>query len=140
MPAMSTGAADGSAATRPCRILVVDDEEPIRATGAEILDEEGYPVATAANGAEALHLVETTAPCTVLLDRRMPVLDGWGVMQALHARSASPAVVVMTAAQSAHPWAAEVGADGYVAKPFDLGEMVADVERLCLARATMTPE
>lgn len=120
---------------RACRILVVDDEQPIRATVAEILDDEGYPVATAANGAEALQILDAEHPCVVLLDMRMPVLDGWGFMRGLRERGAGPAVLVMTAAQNALAWATEVGADGYLAKPFDLLDVLAEVERLCSARA-----
>jgi CheY-like chemotaxis protein len=134
MHAQCTTATDVSPPLRPCRILVVDDEEPIRAVVSEILDEEGYPVATATNGAEALQLVESGHPCVVLLDMRMPILDGWGFMRALHQRAEEPAVLVMTAAQNARAWAEEVGADGYVAKPFDLAEIVGAVERLCQTR------
>lgn len=111
-------------------ILVVDDDPSIRTTVYEILDLEGYAVETAANGAEALQALERVQPSLVLLDMRMPVLDGWGFAQALQDRGIHLPILVMTAAQNARNWAAEIGADGYVAKPFELLDLLAAVERL----------
>ncbi len=123
-----------STPTRACKVLVVDDEDNIRTVVCELLGEEGYPVTAAANGAEALARVATEHPCVVLLDMRMPVLDGWGFMRALQAQGHAPAVLVLTAAQNARQWAEEVQATGYVAKPFDVDELLAAVERLCADR------
>lgn len=111
-------------------ILVVDDDPAILATIEEILDLEGYPVVTAGNGADALALVERVRPALVLLDMRMPVLDGWGFAREVRARGLDVPILVMTAAQNAQRWAAEIGADGYVAKPFDLFELLDAVGRL----------
>jgi CheY-like chemotaxis protein len=109
-------------------ILVVDDDVSIRMAVAEILAFEGYNVASAANGAEALEAVERLNPSLVLLDMRMPVLDGWGFARELRARGHRPPILVMTAAQSARRWAEEIGAQGYLAKPFDLSELLRVVE------------
>jgi two-component system, chemotaxis family, chemotaxis protein CheY len=114
----------------PRPILVVDDDPTILATVCEALDFEGLPVVTARNGAEALEVVERKRPSVVLLDMRMPVLDGWGFIRALRERGSVPALVVMTAAADARRWAREVGAQAVLAKPFDLDEMVAAVRRL----------
>jgi two-component system chemotaxis response regulator CheY len=111
-------------------ILVVDDDDSIRSTVSEILNLEGYPVETAADGAEALRAVERSRPALVVLDMRMPVLDGWGFAQELKARGIRLPILVMTAAQNARHWAQEIGADGYVAKPFDLMDLLNAVERL----------
>lgn len=111
-------------------ILVVDDDHAIRSTVIDILNSEGYNVLSAANGAEALELVELHNPDLVLLDMRMPVLDGWGFAKALAARSLSLPIVVMTAAQDAHQWGREVAAVGVLAKPFDVGEMLDIVEQV----------
>ena len=97
-------------------VLVVDDDPLIRTSISEILDLEGYPVATAANGAEALESVEQSMPSLVLLDMRMPVMDGWGFAGALGERGIHLPILVMTAAQSAETWAREE-ARGYLAKP-----------------------
>jgi CheY-like chemotaxis protein len=111
-------------------ILVVDDDPSILAVVTEILDLEGYPVRTAANGAEALRAVEESPPALVLLDMRMPVLDGWGFADALRARGVDLPIVVMTAAQDARRWSEEIGAHGYLAKPFELPDLLSVVERL----------
>lgn len=115
-------------------ILVVDDDHAIRSTVIDILNSEGYNVLSAANGAEALELVELHNPDLVLLDMRMPVLDGWGFAKALAARSLSLPIVVMTAAQDAHQWGREVAAVGVLAKPFDVGEMLDIVEQVLAGR------
>jgi CheY-like chemotaxis protein len=114
-----------------CAVLVVDDDPAILATVAEVLEFEGYPVHTATNGAEGLVALDLVAPCLVLLDMRMPVLDGWGFVRALHERGRTLPIVVMTAAQDAQRWAAEVGAAATLAKPFDIDALLQTVERLC---------
>ncbi len=113
-------------------ILVVDDDPTILATVADALDLEGYPVRTATNGAEALAVLEeerALQPLLVLLDMRMPVLDGWGFMRAVRERGLSLSVVVMTAAADARRWAREIGAHDVLAKPFELDELIAAVQR-----------
>ncbi len=110
-------------------ILIVDDDPAILATLSDALDMEGFPFVTATNGAEALEAVDRTQPSLVLLDMRMPVLDGWGFMRAVRERGLDLTVVVMTAAADARRWAREVGAQGVLAKPFDLDELVRAVQR-----------
>ncbi len=110
-------------------VLVVDDDPLIRTSISEILDLEGYPVATAANGLEALEAVEQNRPSLVLLDMRMPVMDGWAFAGALAERGIRLPILVMTAAQSAESWAREVRADGYLSKPFELVDLLDAVER-----------
>ncbi len=114
--------------TNADRILVVDDDPSIRSTVVEILEMEGYPVECAANGAEALAAVERELPALVLLDMRMPVLDGWGFARALRERQIKLQILVMTAAQDARRWADEIGAQGYLPKPFDLPDLLDKVE------------
>ena len=116
---------------QPCRVLVVDDEPELRSVVTLILDAEGYQVAEAANGAEALQVLEQTQPACVLLDMRMPVLDGWGFARELEARHLHIPVVVMTAAQDAQSWCDEIGAQACLPKPFDMGDLLDTVERVC---------
>jgi CheY-like chemotaxis protein len=110
-------------------ILIVDDDPTILATVSEALDLEGFPVVTATNGAEALIVVERGTPSLVLLDMRMPVLDGWGFMRVVRERGFDLTVVVMTAAADARRWAREIGAQDVLAKPFELDELVNAVAR-----------
>lgn len=111
------------------RVLVIDDEPDIRATVSAMLEIEGYDVDEAANGADALHAIEAHPPDLILLDMRMPVLDGWGFASELRRRGHRTPIVVMTAARDAAHWAAEVAAAAFVAKPFGLDDLITAVER-----------
>jgi two-component system chemotaxis response regulator CheY len=108
---------------------VVDDDPAIRSTVADILGLEGYAVATAENGEEALRLVDLLQPSVVLLDMRMPVLDGWGFAREIHARGITVPILVMTAAPNARRWAEEIGAHSFIAKPFDLDDLLDAVQK-----------
>ncbi len=110
-------------------VLVVDDDTSILDTVSSILSGEGYDVMSAASGQEALAAVSRKQPVLILLDMRMPVMDGWAVARALREQGSRVPIVVMTAAESAKRWADEVGAEGYLAKPFGLDELLATVER-----------
>jgi CheY-like chemotaxis protein len=110
-------------------LLVVDDDPAILSTVSDILSDEGYHVVTATNGAEALEALERVAPQLILLDMRMPVMDGWEFAQALSPQQRTIPLIVMTAAYDARKWAFEIGAANYLAKPFDLLELLAVVER-----------
>jgi CheY-like chemotaxis protein len=109
-------------------ILVVDDDPDILSVVTEVLGVEGYAVEPATNGAEALQVIERELPALVLLDMRMPVLDGWGFARALRERGIQLPILVMTAAQNAQLWCDEIAADGCVPKPFELTEMLTTVE------------
>jgi CheY-like chemotaxis protein len=109
------------------RILVVDDDPSIVDVVKDVLAAEGHDVAVAANGAAALEKLDGQS--LVLLDMRMPVLDGWGFARAFRAAGRRVPIVVMTAAENASRWAEEIGADGYLAKPFELDALIAAVER-----------
>ena len=110
-------------------ILVVEDDPSILDMVMQILHSEGYPVVGAKNGIEGLAHVDSRAPSLILLDMRMPRMDGWEFAAALRARGVASPVVVMTAADNAKRWADEVGADGYVVKPFEFLDLLASVER-----------
>lgn len=110
-------------------VLVVDDDAAIRSAVRDVLESEGIAVETASNGADALEKVSRQRPGLVLLDMRMPVLDGWGFASALRERGLALPVVVMTAAADASRWADEIGAIGVVAKPFGVAELVNAVRR-----------
>ncbi len=109
-------------------ILVIDDDPSVLDTVSDILSFEGYEVERATNGEEGLARVEQVNPRLVLLDMRMPVLDGWGFAQGVKQQGLAFPIIVMTAAQDAKRWAAEIEADGYIAKPFELVDLLHAVE------------
>jgi CheY-like chemotaxis protein len=113
---------------RDVTVLVVDDEPDIRATVSAMLEIEGYSVAEAANGADALRQLEERPPDVILLDMRMPILDGWGFAAELRRRGHRTPIVVMTAARDAAHWASEIAASAFVAKPFGYDDLIAAVE------------
>lgn len=106
------------------RVLVADDEPAIVEMIRDILEEYGFRVVTAANGSEALRVVEDAEPEVVLLDMNMPVLDGEGFVSAIRERGLRLPIVIMTAGSSAKRWASQLGADAYLSKPFELASLV----------------
>ncbi|MBV9322584.1 MAG: response regulator [Chloroflexi bacterium] len=112
------------------RILVVDDDTSIRSFVEMALDSVGYVVSTAGNGAQALEVTDQVHPDLILLDMRMPVMDGWTFARTYRQQAGPHApIVVITAATDAGERAAEIQADGYLGKPFDLDELLGLVSR-----------
>jgi two-component system response regulator RegX3 len=107
------------------RILIVEDEDAIAAPLAEGLEREGFEVERVANGADALAAAE---PELVLLDLRLPDMDGLDVCRELRARSNVPIIVVTAKGEEVDRVVGlEVGADDYVVKPFGIRELVARI-------------
>ncbi|MGE0452194.1 MAG: response regulator [Vicinamibacteria bacterium] len=115
----------------PGPILVVDDDEDLQQLLRLVLEGRGYSVETASNGEEALACIERQRPGVVLLDMRMPVMNGWEFAAALRERGLrqAPPIVVVTAAANPGQQAAEVGAAGWIAKPFDMRRVMEAVEQ-----------
>jgi two-component system, chemotaxis family, chemotaxis protein CheY len=112
------------------RVLVVDDQQDIREFVAFVLQNEGYCVTTADNGAVALEQVARRPVDVVLLDMRMPVMDGWAFAEAYRQRPGPHApIVVLTAANDAPVRAAQINADAYLGKPFELDDLLNVVAR-----------
>jgi CheY-like chemotaxis protein len=106
-------------------ILVVDDDSDILGVLVAVITAQGHEIRTAANGHEALEQVAARMPDLVLLDIKMPVMDGDTFAAHFRAKFGHAArIVVMTAAESAALRAREAGADDWLAKPFDLDELV----------------
>jgi CheY-like chemotaxis protein len=116
------------------RVLVVDDDEVIRQLIAVNLTLEGFDVATAVDGQDCLDKVRAIAPDVITLDVMMPRLDGWETAVQLRKRleTAHIKVVLITARAQEDDIArgANVGADAYLTKPFDPGEMIRVVREL----------
>jgi CheY-like chemotaxis protein len=111
------------------QVLVVDDDPSLRWILASFLQTEGYRVQTAANGARALECIEQERPTVILLDMDMPVLDGWGLVQELHARRISLPIIAMTAAKDARRWAEQIGAKAYVVKPVSFPALLGRIDQ-----------
>ena len=117
----------------PHRILIVEDEEVIRETVATIFMEEGYDVRTAENGQEALRVVQEWLPTVIVLDLMMPVMDGWTfreMQRGLAGPVASVPVILLSGARNMRSSAELLGAADALAKPFDLEDLLATVERV----------
>jgi DNA-binding response OmpR family regulator len=111
-------------------VLVVEDDPDLSALLEMIIADAGYPVRAAANGALALARVEERMPAVVLLDMRMPVMNGWEFAREFRARHGRAApIIVVTAAENARLRAAEIEADAWLEKPFELDEVLATVAR-----------
>jgi two-component system chemotaxis response regulator CheY len=111
--------------TRAARILVVEDDDGIRELVDVVLSGAGYEVLTASDGAAALQVLGQARPDLVLLDMRMPIMDGWEFARRYRARPEPHApIVVLTAARDAAERAAEIDANGYLGKPFDVQELL----------------
>jgi len=113
------------------RILIVDDEANARTALAELLQDEGYATATAADGLKALAALPTFDPEVVLTDLKMPGLDGIGLLEQGRVAAPSAAFVVMTAFGTIDTAveAIKLGAENYLTKPLDLNALSALVER-----------
>ena len=114
------------------RILVVDDEPDILLLHRLNLEAAGHEVLLAADGMKALERIDTDHPDCVVLDVMMPVLDGWGVLEALQDRDNPPPVLVVSAKSSAADieHALSIGAKGYISKPFNAQRLLDEVNLL----------
>lgn len=122
--------------TKQPRVLVIDDEEPIRANLRRILLLEGFAVTEAVNGVAGLECLRHAAPDLVICDLQMPEVDGYDVLSALRAGPATATVpfVMLTASaeQEEEKTALSRGASAYLTKPFTVGGLL-DVVRGLLA-------
>ncbi len=111
-------------------VLVVEDDPDLLALLEMILEDAGHKVRTAQEGGAALARVAEEMPGVILLDMRMPGMNGWEFAREFRARfgHACP-IVVVTAAENARGRAEEIGAEGWLSKPFELEDVLATVAR-----------
>jgi two-component system response regulator MprA len=114
------------------RVLVVDDEPAVRESLERALRLEGYDIALAANGSEALAAVSEQPPDAIVLDLMMPRINGLEVCRRLRAQGNRTPVLVVTARDAVADRVAglDAGADDYVVKPFALDELLARLRAL----------
>lgn len=114
------------------QIMVVDDDAAIRATLADVLDEEGYDVVQARDGSQALGLLATASPRAIILDLNMPVMDGPTFFRAIRARGILVPVIILSALNAVRA-ARELGATAALTKPFDIDGLLATLDAVLLA-------
>ena len=116
--------------------LVVEDEPVIREMVAATLWNEGYSTLEARDGLQAIQLLDdlilpSDSPCVVLLDMMLPQVSGLDVLDHIKARGARVPVVAMSASLTHLAAAQAAGSQATLAKPFDLDQLVAVVDRYC---------
>jgi two-component system, OmpR family, response regulator MprA len=133
---MSAGHA-GSAAGE--RVLVVDDDPPLRRMLERTLVAEGFDVTVAADGGAALVAAERSAPDVIVLDVAMPVLDGIAVCRRLRGKGLPTPILMLTARDAVPDRVAglESGADDYLVKPFAVQELIARIRALTRRRSEL---
>lgn len=109
-------------------ILIVEDDANIRELLHLYLEQEGYHIETAQDGADGLRMFKRVHPDMVLLDLMMPVMDGTQMIRELRSFSKTP-VIILTAKGEVFDKVAllELGADDYITKPFEMREVIARV-------------
>lgn len=116
----------------PYRILIIEDNHSNRLLARDILSFKGYAALEAENGEAGLRIARQERPDLVLLDIQMPKMDGFAVLRALRAESATRGlpVVALTALtmRGDQEKILAAGFDGYLAKPFHLEELIQTVE------------
>jgi two-component system, OmpR family, response regulator len=120
-----------ASAAKAMRLLVVEDEEDLRRGLEQALREEGYAVDGAGEGTDALYKAETWDYDAIVLDIMLPGLDGLEILRRLRKKKAVP-VLLLTARDGFgdRVRGLDLGADDYLVKPFDLGELLARVRAL----------
>lgn len=109
--------------------LIVDDERLIRTLIREVLGEEGYGIAGAANGEEALQYLADHEPDLIILDLDMPVMDGARCYRQFRAEGVCIPVLILSASNAVKV-ARDLGAQAGMAKPFDIAALIHVVDEL----------
>jgi CheY-like chemotaxis protein len=111
-------------------VFVIDDDADLRELLSVIIESMGVEVVSASNGKESLERMATKSPNMILLDMRMPVMDGWQFIREVDRRGGPrPPIVIVTAAPNPAAHASEVHAEAWLSKPFDRDVLVGLVDR-----------
>jgi nitrogen regulation protein NR(I) len=111
---------------KPSLIYIIDDDDQLRTSFHKLLSEEGYQVSGAASGEAGLELIRRQLPDTVILDMRLPGMNGLDTFRAIHEIEPRLPVIIMTAYGSTGTAieATKIGAFDYILKPFDIPNML----------------
>jgi two-component system chemotaxis response regulator CheY len=112
------------------RVLVIDDDDELAEVVRQALRESGFAVATVRHGAAALDLIGQIRPDLILLDLRMPIMDGWSfVTQYRRIGKSSGRIVLLSGHPEVRAISERLGADAYVGKPFELTQLLLTVQQ-----------
>ena len=129
---VQTGAVVGQGKGQGACVLLVEDEEQLRRVMKDLLQREGYTVAEARDGVQALDEVDRHAPDVIILDLNLPGLDGYGVLSQLRSRPATRGIPVMVLTakgdEDNEVRVFELGANDFVTKPFRARALTARLE------------
>jgi CheY-like chemotaxis protein len=111
-------------------VLVVEDEDAIREVLADVLEDRGFRVVSASNGAEALRCLDVSRPDAVVLDLLMPVMHGWAFMETYYERTGGASIpIVVVSVNPVLPRSFErFGVRRIIGKPFNIDELVDAVQ------------
>ncbi|MEK7749315.1 MAG: response regulator [Bacteroidota bacterium] len=114
------------------KILVVDDEDALRTVLSAELEGEGYQVTTAADGQEAINVLTTSGFDLILLDIKMPNVDGFEVLRFVKEKHPKTKVIMLTGFADLKNAieSKKLGAEDFVSKPYDLVDLLTTVERV----------
>lgn len=124
------------------KLLIVEDDQKARDFLKKGLEEQGFVVDCAGNGAEGLDLASAQSYDLIVLDVMMPVRDGWWMLSELRRRNCSSAVIMLTARESVESrvQGLTLGADDYLVKPFAFTELLARIKAIMRRSSTLLPE
>ncbi|MFH1124946.1 MAG: sigma-54 dependent transcriptional regulator [Pseudomonadota bacterium] len=111
------------------RILIIDDDDQLRKSFHKLLTEEGYTVQSVPSGEAGLKMVQTDIPDLVILDMRLPGMNGFETFKAVHEMEPKLPVIIMTAYGTTETAieATKMGAFDYILKPFDIPDLLSTI-------------
>ncbi|MEX2238230.1 MAG: response regulator [Dehalococcoidia bacterium] len=110
------------------QVLTVEDDERIQRLIETVLRAEGYVVVSAQDGVSALDILDHATPGVILLDLMMPGLDGWELLRRVREKGLEIPVALISAVRDLPEQAEKLGAADSLSKPFDVNELVSEVE------------
>lgn len=112
-------------------VLIIDDDDQLRKSFQKLLLEEGYAVETAPSGESGIRILRSRAPDLVILDMRLPGMNGFEAFEAIHALEPKLPIIIMTAYGTTETAieATKMGAFDYILKPFDIPDMLSVIEQ-----------